>query len=138
MSRRTGAGKPGRGIESPLLLSLLRGPAPPRVRPDALANTYTVSRDGRNHVVLTRASAGAKEAAVLAFSNRRARVDWQALARAIMADALDGRPTRRLGADYARFIVTPRGGARTIPGHELQEWLETWRPGLPALFGSGR
>jgi hypothetical protein len=118
-------------------MSFLRGPAVPRVRPVALGNAYIVSRGSRNRVVLTRSGAD-EEITELASSNRRAGVDWPALAKAILADALDDRPTLRLTEDYARFIVTPRAGVRTISGHEIQAWLDTWRPGLSALFTSGR
>lgn len=119
------------------MLPFLHGPALPRVRPAALGFLYTVARDGRNGVVVTRRAA-AGDVVELATSDRRAGVDWRALAREVLGDALDGRPPRGLSDDYARFIVTPRRGLRTIAGREIQAWLETWRPGLSALLGSRR
>jgi hypothetical protein len=55
-----------------------------------------------------------------------------------MGDALDGRFPRRLAEDYSHFIVVPREGVTTTSGREIQDWLDTWRPPLAALFSSCR
>ena len=117
--------------------SLLRKPAVPRVRPAALGSTYVVSRDRRNGVVIVRKTA-AGDGAELASSRRRLGVVWPAVAQAILDDALDARPPRKLIDDYSHFIVTARGGVRAIAGNEIQQWLDTWRPGLSALLTSAR
>jgi hypothetical protein len=119
------------------LRSFLDGPEPPRVRPEALARTYTVRRDRGNRVVLVRAAPEGEEVE-LASSARPAGIAWRPIAGALLADALEGRPPRRLVSDYARFIVVPRSGTRAIAGAELQEWLSTWRPSILAILSSGR
>jgi hypothetical protein len=119
---------PGRGAA---LRSFLEGPAPPRVGPAALAATYVIRRDDRGGTVLGRAGVE------LARSSRRSGA-WQLLAGALLGDALDARPPRRLVSDYARFLVTPPGTTRTVAGPELQAWLATWRPSVLAILASGR
>jgi hypothetical protein len=117
------------------LRSLLEGPAPPRVRSAALASSYVIRRDDRGRTVLAR-TAGAGAEVELARSGRRR--TWQHLAEALLGDALGAHPPRRLVSDYARFLVTPQGGTRTVAGAELQAWLETWRPSVLAVLASGR
>lgn len=106
------------------------------MREAALGNAYRISRNERNRAVVVRSTADGDDAE-LARSDLRLRVDWPGLANAILADALDGRVARRLADDYSHFIVTPRDGVKTVSGRELQGWLDTWRPPLAALFGSG-
>jgi hypothetical protein len=118
------------------LRSLLDGPRPPRVRADALASTYVVRRDGSGRAVLVRRRDG--EEAELAASGRGGGSSWSRLARALLADALDGPPPRRLVSDYARFLATPRGQARTFGGKELEQWLATWRPSILATLSAHR
>jgi hypothetical protein len=107
------------------------------VRAAARGNEYRVARIDRHRAVVVRRTADGDEAE-LARSDLHLRPDWPALARAILGDALDGRFPRRLAEDYSHFIVVPREGVRTTSGQEIQEWLDTWRPPLAALFSSGR
>jgi hypothetical protein len=118
------------------LRSLLDGPTPPGVRADALSSTYLVRRDDGTRTVLVRRRDG--EEVELAASGRRGGPPWSRLAQALLADALDGPAPRRLVSDYARFLVTPRGRARTVEARELEQWLETWRPSILATLSSSR
>jgi hypothetical protein len=118
------------------LRSLLDGPTPPGVRTDALESTYVIRRDEGGHTVLVRRRDG--EEVTLASSARLGGSPWSSLARALLADALDGPAPRRLVSDYARFLVTPRGEARAIGGEELGQWLATWRPSILATLSSHR
>jgi hypothetical protein len=117
-------------------LSPFRGPTPPRVRPDALRAAYVVRRTGDATVASRRDASGAEHE--LAAARSRAGLGGSRLAAAILRDALDEPPPRRLVKDYSRFIVPRRGGELVVVGDELQAWLETWRPGLLSLLGSGR
>ena len=115
---------------------LLSGPKPPRVRQEALTATYAVRRRDGISAVLLRVDSGAE--VELAASSRRLGVDWSALAGALLADALEAPPQRRLVSDYARFLAPARGQERRIAGAELQAWLDTWRPSILAVLTSGR
>jgi hypothetical protein len=118
------------------LRSLLDGPTPPGVRADALASTYVVRREEEGRAELLRRRDG--DEAELAASGRRGGPSWSRLAEALLADALDGPAPRRLVSDYARFLVTPRGQARTFGGEELAQWLATWRPSILATLSPRR
>ena len=56
------------------------------------------------------------------------------ISQALLADALDAEPQRRLVSDYARFLVIARNGERVVGGAQLQAWLDTWRPSILGVF----
>jgi len=114
------------------MASFLAGPAPPRVREDALTASYAVRRDAGHGAVLVRRSPSPE--VQLAASTRRRGVDWNVISQALLADALDAEPQRRLVSDYARFLVIARNGERVVGGAQLQAWLDTWRPSILGVF----
>ena len=103
-------------------------PPPPRLREGVAACVYRVARPPRGPAALTRERPG-WGAVELARSG-----SWNALARALLEDALAERPGGKLARDLARFLVTPRGGERTMSGEQLEAWLATWQPPLFTIF----
>ena len=107
--------------------------APPRLRAGAAACVYRVARPPRGPASLARERPG-WGAVELATSG-----SWNALARALLEDALAEHPGGKLARDLARFLVTPRGGEHTMSGEELEAWLATWQPPLSTIFpGRGK
>jgi hypothetical protein len=103
-----------------------------RVRAEALERTYAVSRTDRRHAMAT-----VRGGAELARSERLVGVDRVGLASVVLEDALGYPPSYKLASDLSRFLVPERRGERAMTGHELQEWLETWRPPFEQLFPLG-
>jgi hypothetical protein len=100
-----------------------------RVRAEALARTYVVSRFDRRH-----ATAAVRDGVELARSERRVGVDRIGLASAVLEDALGYPPSYKLASDLSRFVVPERHGERAMTGQEIQDWLATWRPPFELLF----
>jgi hypothetical protein len=100
----------------------------PGVREEALERAYRVARPERGPATLLREEPGA-EPLELGRSG-----SWGVIARVLLEDALAERPGGKLCRDLGRFLVTPRGGARTMSARELEAWLATWRPPLDAIF----
>jgi hypothetical protein len=103
-------------------------PELPRLREGAAACVYRVARPPRGPAVVTREEAG-DEPVELARSG-----SWNALARALLEDALAERPGGKLARDLARFLVIDRGAERTMSGEQLEAWLATWQPPLSTIF----
>jgi hypothetical protein len=104
------------------------GAAAPRVRDSALECAYRIVRPRRGTAAVVREEP-ATEPVELARSG-----SWAEIARAVLEDALGERPRGKLCRDVGRFLVTPRGGERTMSARELDAWLATWRPPLDAIF----
>jgi hypothetical protein len=102
--------------------------AAPRVRDEARGRLYRFTRPARGPAAVALEAPG-RDPVELARS-----ASWTALARAVLDDALAGRPGGKLARDLGRFVVVPRGGDRRLSGEELDAWLATWRPPLDALF----
>jgi hypothetical protein len=103
------------------------------VREDALDLVYLLSQAGRGRVSVVR-ERPAGDAEEIYRSGGGLRSDRLAVALAILGDALDERPSRKLARDYSRFLPTRRDGAVRISAQEVQAWLETWQPPLADLF----
>ncbi|MCW3063284.1 MAG: hypothetical protein JWN32_456 [Solirubrobacterales bacterium] len=100
-----------------------------RVRAEALERTYAVVRTDRRH-----AAAAVRGGAELGRSQGRLGVDRVGLASAVLEDALGYPPSYKLASDLSGFLVPEHAGERTMTGHELQDWLRTWRPPFEQLF----
>ena len=61
------------------------------------------------------------------------RVDWTAVARSVLADALAEPPVRKLALDYGRFLFTPRGETLRVSGPDVERWIGSWT--LPTFPG---
>jgi hypothetical protein len=106
-----------------------------RVREDAAERVYVLSRAGRGRAVVLREQPG-EPAVELLRTRRRLGVRPVELADAVLRDALDSPPSRKLAMDYARFVVPRRDGVTRITARDLQAWLDTWQPPLSAIFKS--
>jgi len=112
-------------------------PVTPEVAREARGAVYRVTRAERGRTVLVREDPGGAPVE-LARSERRWGVDWVALSRALLRDALGRPPGSKLARDLARFLVVPPGGSRAMSGAELADWLATWQPPLSTIFRGRR
>jgi hypothetical protein len=97
----------------------------PRVRADSLDRVYVLARAERRTVLVRRWD----DQAEICRSRDRA-----ALAEAILTDALEEPPSRKLARDYSRFLPAVRKDPVSIAGHDIDRWLATWRPSVDALL----
>jgi hypothetical protein len=109
----------------------------PEVGRKAQRAIYRVTRPTRRRAVLVREdSMGAS--LELGRSERTWGVDWLALSRALLTDALGQPPRAKLARDFSRFLAVRPGGTWAMSGADLAEWLATWQPPLAAIFRARR
>jgi hypothetical protein len=109
----------------------------PEVGREARSAVYRVTRPERRRAVLVREDPGGASVE-LGRSERTWGVDWLALSRALLTDALGQPPRAKLARDLARFVVVRPGGTWAMSGADLAEWLATWQPPLSTIFRGRR